>query len=381
MAVMDATLPRARFARVDKSKGVLGWLTTVDHKKIAIMYLFLTFFFFLVGGVMALLIRIQLAEPQNTFLTPEQYNQIFTMHGTTMIFLWIIPVWAGFGNYMVPLMIGARDMAFPRINALSFWLLPLGGLVMYSGFLVPATTHAGLLCPGGPGDAGWTGYVPLTGSALQLQHGPGPLDHRTPPARHLVDARRHQLPRDHPQHARQGHDLGTAAAVRVGAGDHRGAGRARLAVPRLGTGDEPARPPDRHQLLRPGQRRQRAALPVRVLVLLAPGGVHHDPARVRDHQRDHPGVQPKTDLRLQGDGRLHRGDRRARLHRVRAPHVRHRTAACGADVLRLHDLRHRGADRGEDLQLACHDVGREHQIRHAHALRVRLLVDVPDRRH
>jgi len=146
-------------------------MTTVDHKKIAIMYLFLTFFFFLVGGIMALLIRIQLAEPQNTFLTPEQYNQIFTMHGTTMIFLWIIPVWAGFGNYMVPLMIGARDMAFPRINALSFWLLPLGGLVMYSGFLVPATTHAGLLCPGGPGDAGWTGYVPLTGSHYSCSMG------------------------------------------------------------------------------------------------------------------------------------------------------------------------------------------------------------------
>ncbi len=171
MAVMDATLPRARFARVDKSKGILGWLTTVDHKKIAIMYLFLTFFFFLVGGVMALLIRIQLAEPQNTFLTAEQYNQIFTMHGTTMIFLWIIPVWSGFGNYMVPLMIGARDMAFPRINALSFWLLPLGGMVMYSGFLVPATTHAGLLCPGGPGDAGWTGYVPLTGSHYSCSMG------------------------------------------------------------------------------------------------------------------------------------------------------------------------------------------------------------------
>ena len=87
MAVMDATLPSVRHARVDKSKGILGWITTVDHKKIAIMYLFTTFFFFLIGGVMALLIRIQLAEPQNTFLTPEQYNQIFTMHGTTRIFL------------------------------------------------------------------------------------------------------------------------------------------------------------------------------------------------------------------------------------------------------------------------------------------------------
>jgi cytochrome c oxidase subunit I len=166
MAVMDVALPKARFAaRWDKSRGILGWLTTVDHKKIAIMYLFTTFFFFLIGGIMALLIRIQLAEPQNTFLTPEQYNQIFTMHGTTMIFLWIIPVWAGFGNYFVPLMIGARDMAFPRVNAMSFWLIPLGGLVMYSGFLVPATLGAGgqVVCPGGPGASGWTGYVPLTG--------------------------------------------------------------------------------------------------------------------------------------------------------------------------------------------------------------------------
>jgi cytochrome c oxidase subunit 1 len=173
MAVMDVTLPRPRFAaRWDKSKGILGWLTTVDHKKIAIMYLVTTFFFFIIGGVMALLIRIQLAEPQNSFLTPEQYNQIFTMHGTTMIFLWIIPVWAGFGNYFVPLMIGARDMAFPRVNALSFWLIPLGGLIMYSGFLVPAVLNGStVICPGGPGSAGWTGYVPLTGSHYSCSMG------------------------------------------------------------------------------------------------------------------------------------------------------------------------------------------------------------------
>jgi cytochrome c oxidase subunit 1 len=161
MAAISAPVPRARFAaRWDKNRGVLGWLSTVDHKKIAIMYLYTTFFFFIVGGVMALLIRIQLAEPQNKFLTPDQYNQIFTMHGTTMIFLWIIPVLSGFGNYFVPLMIGARDMAFPRINALSFWLIPLGGLVMYSGFLF-----------GGTGAAGWTGYVPLTERAYSPQVG------------------------------------------------------------------------------------------------------------------------------------------------------------------------------------------------------------------
>jgi cytochrome c oxidase subunit I len=161
MTAITAPVPGARFAaRWDKNRGVLGWITTVDHKKIAIMYLYTTFFFFLVGGVMALLVRIQLAEPKNQFLTPAQYNQIFTMHGTTMIFLWIIPVLSGFGNYFVPLMIGARDMAFPRVNALSFWLIPLGGLVMYSGFLF-----------GGTGSAGWTGYVPLTERAYSPQVG------------------------------------------------------------------------------------------------------------------------------------------------------------------------------------------------------------------
>ncbi len=161
MAVMEAPLPQARYAtRFDKNKGILSWLTTVDHKKIGIMYLYTTFFFFVVGGIMALLVRVQLAEPKNHFLSEAQYNQIFTMHGTTMIFLWVIPVLAGFGNYVVPLMIGARDMAFPRINALSYWLIPLGGLVMYSGFLF-----------GGTGDAGWTGYVPLTEKAYSPQVG------------------------------------------------------------------------------------------------------------------------------------------------------------------------------------------------------------------
>jgi cytochrome c oxidase subunit I len=150
---MDAALPPRAQARSrwDKNTGLISWLTTVDHKKLGILYLYTTFFFFLIGGIMALLVRVQLAEPQNKFLTPAQYNQIFTMHGTTMIFLWIIPVFAGFGNYIVPLMIGARDMAFPRINALSYWLIPLGGITMYAGFLF-----------GGTGQAGWTGYVPLT---------------------------------------------------------------------------------------------------------------------------------------------------------------------------------------------------------------------------
>jgi cytochrome c oxidase subunit 1 len=128
---------------------VWDWITTTDHKRIGLLYLWTTMAFFLVGGLMALLIRTQLAEPNNDLLTASQYNQLFTMHGTTMIFLFVIPVWSAFGNFMLPLMIGAKDMAFPRINAFAFWLIPLGGLVMYSGFFL-----------GGSAAAGWPGYVP-----------------------------------------------------------------------------------------------------------------------------------------------------------------------------------------------------------------------------
>ena len=101
---------------------ILDWLTTVDHKKLGIMYLYTTMFFFAGGGIRALLVRTQLAVADNSFVGNNAYNQIFTMHASAMLFLFIIPVWAGFGNYMVPLQIGAADMAFPRINALSFWL-------------------------------------------------------------------------------------------------------------------------------------------------------------------------------------------------------------------------------------------------------------------
>jgi cytochrome c oxidase subunit I len=128
----------------------LDWVTTTDHKRIGIMYLVLTFVFFLLGGVEALLMRTQLAEPNNTLLNGQIYNELLTMHGTTMIFLFVVPVWAGFGNYFVPLMIGARDMAFPRLNALSFWLLAFGGLVFYATIFY----H--------PPDAGWWSYPPLS---------------------------------------------------------------------------------------------------------------------------------------------------------------------------------------------------------------------------
>jgi len=127
------------------------WLTTTDHKKIGIMYLVNSYFWFGVAGLLAVFVRAELAQPGTQFFGEERYNQLFTMHGTTMIFLFVIPILAGFGNYIVPLQIGALDMAFPRVNALSFWMLPLAGIVLYSSYLL-----------GGPADAGWTEYAPLS---------------------------------------------------------------------------------------------------------------------------------------------------------------------------------------------------------------------------
>jgi cytochrome c oxidase subunit 1 len=142
----------------DRPKGWLSWLTTTDHKKIGIMYMYATFLFFILGGVEALLMRLQLSGSDNTILGPRVYNELVTMHGSTMVFLFVVPVLAGFGNYMVPLMIGARDMAFPRLNALSFWLLIFGGIAFYMSIFFT------------PPSGGWTMYAPLSDNAY-LQDG------------------------------------------------------------------------------------------------------------------------------------------------------------------------------------------------------------------
>jgi cytochrome c oxidase subunit 1 len=131
---------------------VTSWLTTLDHKRIGILYIVTSFFFFFAAGVMALLMRTQLSQADNDFITQNSYNQLFTVHGTMMVFLFVVPILAGFGNYLVPLMIGAKDMAFPRLNALSYWLFLLGGLIILSSFLAD----------GGAASAGWTSYTPLS---------------------------------------------------------------------------------------------------------------------------------------------------------------------------------------------------------------------------
>jgi len=139
--------------------GLWSWITTVDHKRIAVMYFVTALFFFFVAGLQALIIRAQLFNPEQSLITPEFYNQLFTMHGTMMIFLVAMPMAVAFFNFVVPLQIGARDVAFPRLNALSYWIYLFGGLYLTSSFLFGAAPNAS-----------WVGYSPLT----SVQHNPGP---------------------------------------------------------------------------------------------------------------------------------------------------------------------------------------------------------------
>src|SRR6202046_4466338 len=145
---------------------VNDWVTTVDHKKIGLMSIAYACVFLLVGGFEAILLRIQLAVPHNNFLSPEVFNRIFTMHGTTMVFLMGMPLIIGFANYLVPLMVGARDMAFPRLNAFSFWMTSLGGLFLYYSFI----GGVGLQGAGSAPDFTWWGYAPFTERAFSRGH-------------------------------------------------------------------------------------------------------------------------------------------------------------------------------------------------------------------
>ncbi|MGA7271558.1 MAG: cbb3-type cytochrome c oxidase subunit I [Acidimicrobiia bacterium] len=168
------------FRKPGATSGLWSWITTVDHKRIGIMYGYAAFFFFLLGGTEALLIRVQLAQANSEFLTAGAYNAMFTMHGTTMIFLFVMPISSAFMNYLLPLQIGARDVAFPRLNALSWWIFLFGGIFLYSTFLFgtalapanPTGVIGNLPVNGGPGafnflahapNGGWFGYQPNAG--------------------------------------------------------------------------------------------------------------------------------------------------------------------------------------------------------------------------
>src|SRR6266705_2486090 len=137
-------------------------VTTVDHKRLGVLYILYALIFLVIGGIEATIIRIQLMHPHNDFVSPQVFNRMFTMHGTTMIFFVAMPILFGFANYLVPLMIGARDMAFPRLNAFSFWLSAFGGFLLYFSFL----GGSGLYGAGNAPDVGWRSYAPLTAGAI-----------------------------------------------------------------------------------------------------------------------------------------------------------------------------------------------------------------------
>jgi cytochrome c oxidase subunit I len=157
---LTTPIPQIVATRAERPRtGWTSWFTTTDHKRIGILYMVTTFVFFLLGGIEALLMRLQLGTANNNLVAPETYNQLFTMHGTTMIFLFVVPMMAGFGNYFLPLMIGARDMAFPRLNALSYWLLLAGGIVFYASIFWS------------PPDATWISLPPLSSSTYSPSAG------------------------------------------------------------------------------------------------------------------------------------------------------------------------------------------------------------------
>jgi cytochrome c oxidase subunit I len=153
--------PGIPYEQTREFSGLLAWVSTVDHKKIGIMYLLTALMYFCVAGLEATLMRIQLMYPRNAFLSPGAFNQLFTMHGTTMIFFVAMPVLTGAANFLVPLMVGAKDVAFPRLNALGFWMFFSGGLMLYFSYVAS-----------GAPDVGWFSYAPLSEKAFDLSHGP-----------------------------------------------------------------------------------------------------------------------------------------------------------------------------------------------------------------
>src|SRR5260221_9641972 len=156
----EARQPLGALRRPRATTGWRSWFVSVDHKKIGILYGATALTFFAVGGLEALLIRAQLAQPNGQVLSPEAYNQAFTLHGTTMIFFVVMPLLAAFANYLIPLQIGARDVAFPRLNALSYWIFLFGGLFLYSGAVLDQIA-----------DNGWFNYAPNSGILYSPGHG------------------------------------------------------------------------------------------------------------------------------------------------------------------------------------------------------------------
>ncbi len=354
---------------------VASWLVTTDHKRIGILYISTSVVFLVLAGLMALVMRTQLAQANEDLISAEHYNELVTIHGTTMVFLVGVPVLAGFANYLVPLMIGAEDMAFPRLNALSYWFYFLGGAVLMLSFFAD----------GGAGASGLDALSAALGASARERHRlPDPV---AAPAHGLDGGRSGELSRDDPQPANARDVVDADAALRLVdrallVADH---GRDARAV----RGAHAAPPGPRHldravgradALLQPGRGRIGAPLPARVLVLRPPRGVRHRAAGVRDHQRGPARLRPQADLRLQGDRRVDGRDRVLLDARVGAPHVHGGTADPAPGLVHDRVDDHRRADRDEDLQLARDPVARQRQLRDADALRARVPLALRHRR-
>ena len=299
---------------------VHSWIVTVDHKRLGILYICYALVFLLVAGVEALLIRAQLFYPHNDLISPFTFNRLFTMHGTTMVFLVGMPILFGFGNYLVPLMIGARDMAFPRLNAFSFWISAFAGLLLYYSFI----GGVGLAGTGSAPDVAWFAYAPLTERAFS----PG----------HTVDywavallasgigsiGTAINIHRDGILHALQGDDAVSHAAAAVAVRDG--------LIPCAGSGESADRVPgdafDRSlpgwPLLRYAGGRVGDFVGALLLDLRASGGLRAGAAGVRVCQRDHPGVFAEGDLWISGDGVGVGGDCVHQPERVGTSHVHDR---------------------------------------------------------
>ena len=199
-------------------------MTTVDHKRLGILYILYALLFLVIGGIEATIMRLQLIRPHNDLVSPQFFNRMFTMHGTTMIFFVAMPLVFGFANYLVPLMIGARDMAFPRLNAFSFWMSALGGLFLYFSFF----GGDGLYGAGGAPDVGWFAYAPLTAKTFSVGHSTDFWTLSLLVIRHRQHRNRDQYHCHDSVHALSGHDAWQNAAAGVAepddgrSGDSRG---------------------------------------------------------------------------------------------------------------------------------------------------------------
>ena len=248
-------------------KSVYAWFSTVDHKDLGIRYLVTAFCFLIIGGVEALLMRIQLTRANQAFLTPESYDQIFSMHGITMIFWYAAPILSGFAVYLVPLMIGARDMAFPRLNAFTYWSYLLSGILLYVAPLMGQAPHAG-----------WFSYVPYTNIRYSPSHGMDFYASSADLSDHLNHRRGVELYCYHPASARARHGDQPNAAVPLQHAYHFLRHPVRTAGPhrRLclsGTGSPLGNPFLRHL-----RGRQSHSLAAALLVFRPSLGLHYFPA-------------------------------------------------------------------------------------------------------